>query len=164
MFGDMFRQSHGFVTMPVTSRIKDTCSNLYLQSNNYLWHTPHGIIPPATPKNNKNYYLLYEQPSLVKLLLMSIHLFYCCKRLLGRNNTLTISAPHQVFRHLLRGALPLTTAYGIALSRNILHSCIILCSLSHYLCAPTKTIHCVSTLRIFYCRNGVLGTFTIGNT
>ena len=37
-----------------------------------LWHTPHGIIPPATPKNNKNCYLLYEQPSLVKLL-MSIH-------------------------------------------------------------------------------------------
>ena len=82
---------------------------------------PHGIIPPATPKNNKNY-LLYEQPSLVKLLLMSIHFFYCCKRLLGRNNTGTISTPHQICRHLLRGALPLTTAYGLALSRNILHS------------------------------------------
>ena len=34
MFGDMFPLSHCFVTMPVTSRIKDTCSNLS-PSNNY---------------------------------------------------------------------------------------------------------------------------------
>ena len=53
---------------------KKTDSNdqkLYLLIIN-VWHTSHGIIPPATPKNNKNYYLLYEQPLLVKLL-MSIH-------------------------------------------------------------------------------------------
>ena len=41
---------------------------------------------------------------------LCLHLFYCCKRLLGRNNTGTISAPHQLCRHLFRGALPLTTA------------------------------------------------------
>ena len=33
MFGDMFPQSHCFATMPVTSRIKDTCSNLSLSNN-----------------------------------------------------------------------------------------------------------------------------------
>ena len=33
MFGDMLPQSHCFVTMPVTSRIKDTCSNLTLSNN-----------------------------------------------------------------------------------------------------------------------------------
>ena len=33
MFGDMFPQSHCFVTMPVTSRIKDKCSNLSLSCN-----------------------------------------------------------------------------------------------------------------------------------
>ena len=33
MFGDMFPQSHCFVTMPVTSRIKDTCSNLSMSNN-----------------------------------------------------------------------------------------------------------------------------------
>ena len=30
MFADMFPQSHCYVTMPVTSRVKDTCSNLSL--------------------------------------------------------------------------------------------------------------------------------------
>ena len=30
IFGNMFPESHGFVTMPVTSCIKDTCSNLSL--------------------------------------------------------------------------------------------------------------------------------------
>ena len=33
LFGDMFPQSHGFVTMQVTSPIKDTCSNLSLSNN-----------------------------------------------------------------------------------------------------------------------------------
>ena len=33
MFGDMFPQSHGFVTMPVTSRIKDSCFNLSFSNN-----------------------------------------------------------------------------------------------------------------------------------
>ena len=32
IFGNMFPESHGFVTMPVTSCIKDTCSKLS-QSN-----------------------------------------------------------------------------------------------------------------------------------
>ena len=31
-YGNMFSESHGFVAMPVTSCIKDTCSNLF-QSN-----------------------------------------------------------------------------------------------------------------------------------
>ena len=34
--------------------------------------------------------------------------FYCCKRLLGRNNTATTSAPHERCQHLLRGALLLS--------------------------------------------------------
>ena len=38
MFGDMFPQSHSFVTMADTSHIKDTCSNLSL-SNNWLRDT-----------------------------------------------------------------------------------------------------------------------------
>ena len=33
MLGNMFPQSHCFVTMPVTSRIKDKCSNLSLSNN-----------------------------------------------------------------------------------------------------------------------------------
>ena len=40
-----------------------------------MWHTPHGINLLYAPKSSCNYYLLYEQPSLVKLLLMSIHFF-----------------------------------------------------------------------------------------
>ena len=31
-FGDMFPESHGFIAMPVTSCIKDTCSNLSLSN------------------------------------------------------------------------------------------------------------------------------------
>ena len=34
--------------------------------------------------------------------------FYCCKRLLGRNNTATARAPHERCQHLLRGALLLS--------------------------------------------------------
>ena len=34
--------------------------------------------------------------------------FFCCKQLLGRNNTATTSAPHERCRHLLRGALLLS--------------------------------------------------------
>ena len=34
--------------------------------------------------------------------------FYCCKRLLRRNNTATVSAPHERCQHLLRDALPLS--------------------------------------------------------
>ena len=41
-------------------------------------------------------------------------LFYCCQRLLGKNNTGTISASHLGCQHLLRDALPLTTAYRLA--------------------------------------------------
>ena len=40
-----------------------------------LWHMPHDINLLYAPKGSCNYYLLYEQPSLVKLLLMSIHFF-----------------------------------------------------------------------------------------
>ena len=32
LFGNMFPESHGFVAMPVTSCIKDTCSNLSLSN------------------------------------------------------------------------------------------------------------------------------------
>ena len=32
LFGNMFTESHGFVAMPVTSCIKDTCSNLFLSN------------------------------------------------------------------------------------------------------------------------------------
>ena len=38
-------------------------------------------------------------------------IFYCCKWLLGRNSTATTSAPHEGCQHLLRGALPLSTAW-----------------------------------------------------
>ena len=34
IFGNMFSENNGFVAMPVTSSIKDTCSNLSV-SNNY---------------------------------------------------------------------------------------------------------------------------------
>ena len=33
MFGNLFPESHGFVAMPVTSSIKDTCSNLSLSNS-----------------------------------------------------------------------------------------------------------------------------------
>ena len=32
IFGNMFPESHGFIAMPVTSCIKDTCSNLSLSN------------------------------------------------------------------------------------------------------------------------------------
>ena len=40
-----------------------------------LWHMSHGINLLYALMGSCNYYLLYEQPSLVKLLLMSIHFF-----------------------------------------------------------------------------------------
>ena len=59
-----------------------------------LWHTPHGIVPPATPRSNYNYYLLYERFSPAKNSTLSLSInFYCCKRLLGRNNTTATNAP-----------------------------------------------------------------------
>ena len=60
-----------------------------------MWHMPHGIDLPATPKSNYNCYLLYEQPSLARIHSFTHINFYCCKRLLGRNNTATTSAPHE---------------------------------------------------------------------
>ena len=36
--------------------------------------------------------------------------FYCCKRLLGRNNTATVSAPHERCQRLLWGALLLSSS------------------------------------------------------
>ena len=60
-----------------------------------LWHMPHGIDLPATPKNNYSCCLLYEQPSLARIHSFTHIHFYCCQRLLGRNNTATTSAPHE---------------------------------------------------------------------
>ena len=45
---------------------------------------------------------------LLKFTLSRLIHFYCCKRLLGRNNTATTSAPHQRCQHFLRGALLLS--------------------------------------------------------
>ena len=39
----------------------------------------HGIIPPATPRSNYNYYLLYKQPSPAKFTILCLTHFYCCK-------------------------------------------------------------------------------------
>ena len=75
-----------------------------------LWHMPHGIDLHTTPKNSYNYYLLYGQSSPAKFALAGLTNFYCCKRLLGRNNTETISAPHERCQHLFKGALLLPTA------------------------------------------------------
>ena len=69
---------------------------------------PQGIDLPATPKSNYSCYLLYEQPSLARIHSFTYIYFYCCKRLLGRNNTATTSAPHKRCQHLFKGALLLS--------------------------------------------------------
>ena len=66
--------------------------------------------------------------------------FYCSKRLLGRNNTATTSAPHERCQHLLRGALLLS--YSVTNSR-------LFCASSYRLCwylpdnwhTHAKTLH-----------------------
>ena len=51
---------------------------------------------------------------LLKFTLSRLMHFYCCKRLLGRNNTATTSAPHERCQHLLKGALLLSMRDGLA--------------------------------------------------
>ena len=74
----------------------------------YLWHMAHGIDLPAPPNSNYSCYLLYEQPSLARIHSFTRIHFYCSKRLLGRNNTATASAPHERCQHLFNGALLLS--------------------------------------------------------
>ena len=69
---------------------------------------PHGIDLPATPKSNYSCYLLYEQPSLARIHSFTHIHFYCCKRLLCRNNTATTSPPHERCQHLFKGAVLLS--------------------------------------------------------
>ena len=69
---------------------------------------PHGIDLPATPKSKYSCYLLYEQPSLARIHSFTHIHFYCCKRLLGRNNTATTSAPHGRCQHLFKGGCSTT--------------------------------------------------------
>ena len=73
-----------------------------------MWHMPHGIDLPAIPKSNYSCYLLYEQPSLARNRSFTHIHFYCCKQLLGRNNTATTSAPHERCQHLFKGGLLLS--------------------------------------------------------
>ena len=80
---------------------------------------PHGIDLPATPKSNYSCYLLYEQPSVARIHSFTHIHFYFCKRLLGRNNTATTSAPHESCQHLFKGALLLS--YNATDSRLFLH-------------------------------------------
>ena len=80
---------------------------------------PHGIDLAATPKSNYSCYLLNEQPSLARIHSFTHIHFYCCKRLLGRNNTATSSAPHERCQHLFKGALLLS--YNATNSRLFLH-------------------------------------------
>ena len=105
-----------------------------------LWHMRHGINLHATPKNSYNYYLLYEQPSPAKFTLSRLIHFYCCKRLLGRNNTATTSAPHERCQHLLKGALLLSTGWRTcdSSSASSYHLC---WSLPVNWLALTKTYH-----------------------
>ena len=78
-----------------------------------LWHIPHGIDLPATPKSNCSCYLLYEQHSLARIHSFTHIHFYCWKLLLGRNNTATTSAPHERCQHLFKGALLLPYCNGL---------------------------------------------------
>ena len=68
-----------------------------------VWHMPHGINICYAPKNSYNYFWLYKWLSLAKMYTLSCSInFYCCKRLLGRNNTAVSSTPHQGRQHLCR--------------------------------------------------------------
>ena len=84
-----------------------------------MWHMPHDIDLPAAPKSNYSCYLLYEQPSLARIHSFTHIHFYCCKRLLTRNNTATTSSPHERCQHLFKAALLLS--YNATDSRLFLH-------------------------------------------
>ena len=52
IIGNMFPESHGFVAMPVTSCIKDTCSNLSYLRRNFL------SLWPAQQRNRDSWNML----------------------------------------------------------------------------------------------------------
>ena len=53
IFGNQFPESLGFVAMPVTSWIKDTCSNLSL-SNQWLRTKMFNFVTGTAPQRNRN--------------------------------------------------------------------------------------------------------------
>ena len=78
--------------------------------------------------------------------------FYCYKRLLGRNNTATASAPHKRCQHLLRGALLLSCSVTILrlflrffLSPLLIPSC----QLTRP-CQDISSRHCNCQFRIYF--------------
>ena len=82
---------------PPLMQLWSVCGTCHMAST----FMPHSRTATATVCSTSSLLLLGFTLSL------SFH-FYCCKRLLGRNNTATASAPHERCQHLLRGALLLS--------------------------------------------------------